>query len=83
MSEGMDELPGKPRAADDYPGFAEKLTCNPMRWYEWEWPLHSSNTSGVQNRIHKGVLKAFRPAGFYEARVREGQLYVRYVGENK
>lgn len=80
MTEGMDELPGKPRAADDYPGFAEKLTCDPMKWYEWEWPLHPSNASGVQSRINRGILKAFRPSGMFEAKVRKGILYVRYNG---
>lgn len=83
MNEGMEELPGKPRAADDYPGFAEKLVANRCKWFPWEWPLDPSNASGVQNRIHKGILKAFRPSGMFEAKVREGKLYVRYTGASK
>lgn len=82
MSEGMDELPGKPRPSEEYPEFAKILMNDPGKWYPWRWPLKPKATSQVQHRIKMGVLKAFRPSGFFDAKVREGVLYVRYIGEH-
>lgn len=40
----------------------------------------SSRSGGAASNIKRGTWRAFPPAGAYEARYVNGQLYARYVG---
>lgn len=56
---------------------ARELRENPGRWAKLEErPTYMHN-------IKTGKLKAFRPAGAYEARTASGALFVRYTGGKK
>lgn len=78
-----EEIDSKPRKP--YKNFADELIHNPGKYTEWPWPLggdpKSNVASNLQYRIKTGVLSAFRPAGEFDAFVREGILYVAYVGK--
>ncbi len=63
--------------------FAEILRANPGRWAKWPNPLVArsarSRASDINVRRIPGCPKALLRGGF-EARCRNGELFVRYVG---
>lgn len=80
MNEFLDELPEGGRASHEHKPFAEQLRDEPGKYKAWPFPVKDVNSlSGIQSRIKRGILAAFRPAGAYDASVRKGILYVRYT----
>ncbi|MGH8967598.1 MAG: hypothetical protein ACRDXB_20045 [Actinomycetes bacterium] len=80
--EFVDELPGgrvgpnrDPVAKD----FAAALKDRPGAWAKWPTTLTRSSAYSYATRIHKGAIKPL--ALGFEAAVRKGQLYVRFVGD--
>ncbi len=63
--------------------FADILCANPDRWAKWPNPLAArsarSRASDINARRIPGCPKALLRGGF-EARCRNGELFVRYVG---
>ncbi len=84
----LDELPPKGKKQqsgaqnEEHIALAELLRRNPGGWVPFVQQYETSSAaSNTQSRINKGVLAAFRPAGSFKAVVRQGILYVKYVGE--
>lgn len=87
MTKFVDDLPGGRgvRACGDLSGFAADLRAHPGRWAEAEWAnaLAPSSRHAAAHRINGGLRTAYPElrTGF-EATVRKGVLYVRYVGDH-
>lgn len=73
------EMPGADRrgAPVKYTDEAQELQDNPMIWAKADFLPKWINTT----QIKVGHLRAFTPPGHYEAAVRGGQMFIRYVGE--
>lgn len=79
--EFVDELPAKEvrhRPEGLLEEFAAALKAQPGRWAKW--PIELANVNGQTSDIKNGYLKPFRGASF-DARSRNGTLYVRCLGE--
>lgn len=75
--------PQRQDAAERTREFAEILRANPGRWAKWPNPMAKrsarSRASDINVRRIPGCPKALLRGGF-EARCRNGELFVRYVG---
>ena len=78
MPQGMEwaELPKDGRTRTNWPAIAQALRANPGAWAKVEGAEH------VAMSIRRGRLQAFRPVGHFEATLRQGQVFARYVGES-
>lgn len=66
--EFLDELPADARAgtkANDYSRHAATLKLNPGRWAI----INEDTYTALRAQIDRGGIKAFRPAGHFEARI--------------
>jgi hypothetical protein len=82
--EFVDELPGSAqgRYNDKYQELAKALIANPKRWAGVAGgQLGGASPHAAAQVIRDGKAAAFRPFGEFEASVRGGQLFARYVGE--
>lgn len=64
--------------------FASALKDNPGKWAKWPIEYKDSKShalSNAQSRVKRGRMAAFQPAGAFDAKVRDKELYARYVGE--
>ncbi|MGH8967597.1 MAG: hypothetical protein ACRDXB_20040 [Actinomycetes bacterium] len=79
--EFVEKLPGSPRGGRPVAnaGFAAALRERPGEWAVWPKPITVQTMRVYRRSIPRGILRAFHGGGF-EAAVREGRLYVRYVG---
>jgi len=69
------ELPG--RQLIDWPAIARAVRADPSQWHKLD-----GHPAGVTSTIVKRArLKAFEPAGSFDAADRGGDLYLRFVGE--
>lgn len=66
-----------PDAASHWHLVAESLRARPG---DWGRPVHGRSDGSIVANIRRGELSAFRPAGAFEAKVRQGELWARYVG---
>lgn len=81
-----EEPPPKPvRKGSQWDPIAAALKSNPGQWAK----VISNGNVSLKSDAEKAVLKCFRPAGSFEGRVVlgkgkrwEGDVYLRYVGEN-
>jgi hypothetical protein len=64
-----------------YQAEAAELRANPERWALFTTRKSPVQARNVAARIRTGVLGAFRPAGTFEARARDCDVYARYVGD--
>ncbi|TDK87545.1 hypothetical protein EUA02_26835 [Mycobacterium paragordonae] len=75
--------PQRQDAAERTREFAEILRANPGRWAKWPNPMAKrsarSRASDINVRRIPGCPKALLRGGF-EARCRNGELFVRHVG---
>lgn len=81
--EFVDELPGGNRGVrGKYVEFFDALRDNAGKWAKF--PDQDDKTSGYKNStrtfISQGKVSGSAPARAFEAAVRQGTLYVRYVG---
>lgn len=83
----FEELPEKEHKKqkpinEEYLALAEALRQNTGGWAPFPKQYKTSGAaSNTQYRIRQGMLAAFRPAGHFDAVVRQGVLYVRHVGD--
>jgi hypothetical protein len=68
-----EQPPGKDR--QNWAEIAEALRANPDRWAKIE-----SASTAYCSFIKQGRTKAFQPAGSFEARLRGGKVYARFIG---
>lgn len=78
--------PPSPRADPFYDEFAQALRDHPGRWAKWPKVYkNASSVAAIRKNIADGDRRApvpFRTDG-WEAVVRQGVLYVRYVGDKE
>lgn len=68
-------LPERPRI--DWPAIARAVRADPSQWHKLD-----GHPAGITSTIVKRArLKAFEPAGSFDAADRGGDLYLRFVGE--
>ncbi len=60
---------------------AEKLRSHPRQWARITTRNSKSGASGMANHISNGRLRAFQPAGTFEATARGLDVWARYIGE--
>lgn len=83
--EFVEELPGQStgRYNDKYRDLAATLAENPGRWANVvPGDVSDQGPSTIALQIRNGTFKAFRPYGHFEATVRRGKLFARYVGQS-
>lgn len=59
----------------DHHAIADALRSEPGRW-----AMLPDLPNSISTSIRSGTHAAYRPAGAFDAAVRQGNLYVRYVG---
>lgn len=59
---------------------AAALRERPGEWAKVEFEGTDSSCRSTASHIKKGVLKSFRPAGAFEAKTVNYELWARYVG---
>lgn len=79
--EFVDDIPPAGKACQEiYREFTEALRAHPGQWAVYPRRLSSpSVASSTANAIRSGRVKAFAPAGQFEAAARKETVYVRYV----
>ena len=78
--------PPAPRASELYTEFAAALKDNPGRWAKWPRTYTNPTSAGaIRKNIVDGDVRAPVPfrQGRWDAVVRQGILYVRYLGETE
>ncbi len=85
--EFVDELPAAIRTNSDQQcerwlidRFSAVLRNRPGDWAKWPADIRASTAKSYGVQIRSGTMRSFRNGG-YEAQVRNGVLYIRYVGE--
>ncbi|MBF6332321.1 hypothetical protein [Nocardia transvalensis] len=81
MAEFVDHLPEArtlSRAAINR-AFADELRGNPGRWAKY--PHAVAHPSSAKYRISSGKASAFGPG--FQVQVRDGALFIRYIGDTK
>jgi len=77
----VDELPppenGRARGRHDHDAIAAALRQKPG-----QWAMLPDAPGSLAGQIHYGSVIAYRPAGSYEAHIRQGNVYARYRGDN-
>lgn len=76
--EFVEELP-EPSARELNRQFAETLRSRPGMWAKWYKPLVRAAQYSYATKVNSGSYGAF--SGGFEAVVRSGDLYVRFVGD--
>ena len=77
--------PALKRKASKWEPVALALRANPGKWAK----IVTEGNTGVSVSIRQGELRCFKPAGSFEVRVANmsgvwvGDVYARYVGENR
>lgn len=74
-----EEPPPRSTRTERYDALTETLRTRPGQWARVPDMLYTS-ASSTASAIRAGLLSAFEPKGAYEAAVRKGVLYARYVG---
>jgi hypothetical protein len=59
---------------------AAQLRENPKRWAVVYTKPTPTGAAQMANHVRTGTLRAFRPAGSFEAAARGCEVYVRYIG---
>jgi hypothetical protein len=72
-----EEPPGKDRR--NWHAIADALRANPKTWARVE----SANDARHAHYINSAKSKAFEPAGSFQAMLRKGHVYARFVGVEK
>lgn len=63
----------------NWEAIAETLRANPNQWAH----IKGTSTAHHSHYINSGRTKAFSPAGSFEAMVRKGKVFARFVGGNQ
>lgn len=61
---------------------ASELGARPGEWGLLKEGLGENSAGSMASNIKLGILRAFRPAGSFEAMQRKGGVYARFVGGN-
>ena len=72
---------GDPTTLDPWAAAARELRTRPGAWAQIPPDVHGRNPRARVAQINRGTIKAFRPAGAYEAKMASNRLWVRYVGK--
>lgn len=82
----LDSLPprvavgGRPPAHSDK---ADLLRANPLRWAKILTCRSATVAASQANNIRRGKLRAFGPAGTFEAAARDCDVYARFLPETQ
>lgn len=79
-----DELPFPDRRGHKQPDpllarFADALRASPGKWGRWPNKLTAASARSGTALVAKGRYRSF-PVGEFDARTRDGVLWVRYIG---
>ena len=75
--------PKHPRQRDDYIAFAQHLIDNPGVWVKMRTAPTWKTAGTAAYKVRNGQLKAFQPAGAFDAYSTGREVIARYIGEDK
>lgn len=82
MSANLFWIDGDPPASTDRaPTLRHQVHAETLRTKPGRWALLADLESGAAGSIRSGQLVPYRPGGSFEAVVRRGRVYARFVGE--
>ena len=67
----------EPQGDDRWQPIADACRLNPGKWGRVDLDI---TARGYASIIRQGKLKAFRPAGDFDAKTVNGRLWIRYIG---
>lgn len=73
----------QPRLDSKWAPIAEALRRQPRKWARLDLDASGSTTRAAATHIKRGHFVAFRPAGHYEAKTENYELWARYVGDGQ